>query len=128
MVESEMLQGDQMALEIRVWERLEEPDVAEYLRQKQGLSLTVKFRVLLHGTQLVVITACAYHPSRANGDSYVESHWPPAARNLIETMLAGYRLVDEDHQVVEDELVAFLDEHMPVAGAAVAPTRPCPLL
>jgi hypothetical protein len=124
MVESEMLQGDQMALEIRVWERLEERDAAEYLRQKEGQCLTVKFRVLLHGSQLVVITACAYHPSRANGDSYLDTHWPPGARNLIETMLDGYRLVTEDRRVVEDELVAFLDEHMPIARPVVSAADP----
>jgi hypothetical protein len=117
MVESEMLQGDQMVLEIRVWEKIEERDAAEYLRQKEGRCLTVKFRVLLHGSQLVVITACAYHPSRANGDSYMDTHWPPRARGLIEAMLDGYRLFDDDRQVVEDELLAFLDEHMPVSSA-----------
>ena len=121
MIESRLLHGDQMVLEVEVWEELSVSERFEWLQKKEGYYLTLTFRVLLRGANLVVVTAQPHHPakcqyaeSRRSQSSYQEGTAGNTAF-IIGRMILEYRLTPEDRIQVFDEIQAFLDDHMPVS-------------
>lgn len=116
MIESQLLHGDQMVMEIGVWEVLARPDRYEYINRKDGLGLTITFRVLLQGPNLVVVTASPHHPDKCcSGDNaQVNSAYQEGTTAyMIGRMLGEYQLSEADRVQIFDEVQSFLGEHMP---------------